>query len=149
MPWWVRRKRAAGALAASAVHEMRWQDFEALVGEGFRLQAFLVIESGGADADLVLQKGERKFLVQCGHWRAPKVDVGPVRELHGLMSAKGAAGGFVVTSGEFTAAAVEYARACGIHLVNGAKLLAMLERAKQTVTLPLRIEPRLGSGKPA
>jgi restriction system protein len=129
---------------------MRWQGFELLVGEGFRLQGFLVIEIGGSNAaDLVLQKGEQKFLVHCKHWRAAKVDVGTVRELHGAMAAKGAAGGFVVTSGDFTAAAAEFANACGIQLVNGAKLLTMLEQAKTTVTMPLRIEPRLATGKPA
>ncbi len=149
MLWWSRKRTAPGAPAAGAVHEMRRQDFEALVGEGFRLLGFLVIEAGGADADLVLQKAEQKFLVHFRHWRAPTVDVGAVRELHGAMSARGAAGGFVVTSGEFTPAAVEYARACGVRLVNGGRLAPMLEKARQTVTLPLRIEPRLGGGKPA
>lgn len=127
---------------------MRRQEFELLVGEGFRLQGFLVIESGGGaegGADLVLQKGEEKFLVLCREWRAPKVDVGSVRELHGLMAARGAAGGFVATSGEFTAAAAEFANACNIRLLNGAKLHHMLEKAKQTVTMPLRIEPRMGN----
>jgi restriction system protein len=132
---------------------MRWQDFELLVGEGFRLQGFLVIEMGGGAAnggvDLVLQKGEKKFFVQCKLWRAAEVDIGAVRELYGVMTAKGAAGGFVVTSGDFTAAAAEFANACGIQLVNGAKLSTMLEQAKTTVTMPLRIEPRLGTGKPA
>lgn len=138
-----------GALPASSVREMRWQDFEALVAEGFRLQGHFVI--GGADdaVDLVLQKGDETFLVHCKHWRAPKVDVGPVRDFHGTVSTKGAAGGFLVTAGEFTAAASEFARACGMQLVNGPRLVAMLEQARQTVTLPLRIEPRLGSGSPA
>ena len=142
MSWWKRAK--------PVIPDMRWQEFELLVGEGFRLQGFLVIEMGRRDgADLVLQKGEQKFLVQCRNWRAPKVDIGAVRELHTAMAAKAAAGGFVVTAGDFTAAAAEFANASGIQLVNGAKLLAMLEQAKTTVTMPLRIEPRLGSGKPA
>lgn len=144
-------KVRTGVLPGSSVREMRWQDFEALVAEGFRLQGHFVIGSGGGtdDAvDLLLQKGEEKFLVQCRHWRAPKVDVGAVRDFHGTVSAKGAAGGFLVTAGEFTAAATEFARACGVQLVNGPKLVAMLEQARQTVTLPLRIEPRLGSGTP-
>jgi restriction system protein len=152
---WRRSRLVAGVLdgpSASAIREMRWQDFELLVGEGFRLQGFLVIESGGGGADggvdLVLQKGEEKFFVQCKHWRALKVDVGTVRELYGVMAAKGAAGGFVVTSGDFTAAAAEFAGACGIRLLNGSKLIAMLEKAKATVTMPLRIEPRLGAGQP-
>lgn len=153
---WKRAKLVADVLsdpAGSVVREMRWQDFELLVGEGFRLQGYLVIEAGGGGADggvdLVLQKGQEKFFVQCKHWRALKVDVGTVRELYGVMAAGGAAGGFVVTSGEFTAAAAEFANGCGIHLVNGAKLLTLLEKARETVTMPLRIEPRLAAGRPA
>jgi Restriction endonuclease len=46
--------------------------------------------------------GAERFLVQCAQWRAFKVGVDVVRELYGVMAAKGAAGGFVVTSGKFT-----------------------------------------------
>jgi restriction system protein len=142
MSWW---KRGEPALP-----EMRWQEFELLVGEGFRQEGFLVIETGGSGgADLVLQKGEQTFVVHCKQWRAKQVDVGTVRELQGALAARGAAGGFIVTSGDFTAAAAEFANGCGIRFVNGAKLRAMLEKARTTVTLPLRIEPRLAAGQPS
>ena len=130
---------------APAGPEMRPQEFEFLVGEGFRLQGFLVIEMGAPGASLVLQKGEQKFLVQCQHRRTVTVDIGTVRELQNAVKAQGAACGIVASAGGFTAAAVEFAQACGIRLLNGASLEALLEKAKQTVTLPLRIEPRLGS----
>lgn len=80
-----------------------------LVGEVFRIRGFTVIEndSGGADGgiDLVLKKDGEIFLVQCKQWRAYKVSVTVVRELLGVMVTKGAAGGFVVTSGVFTSEA--------------------------------------------
>jgi restriction system protein len=140
MLWWKRKKPAIPG-------DMKRQEFELLVGEGFRLHGFLVIEMGaGGGADLVLQKGELKFLVQCQHWRAAQVDIGAVRELHGAVAARGAAGGFLVTSGELTAAATEFANASGIRPVNGPRLATMLEKARATVTMPLRIEPRLGGG---
>lgn len=128
---------------------MKQQEFEALVGEGFRLQGYLVIAVARGEADLVLEKGKETFFVQLRHWRAPEVDVGAVRELHGAMTAGGAAGGFIVTTGKFSPAAVEFANASGIRLVSGKSLDAMLEQAKQTITLPLRIEPRLGPANPA
>lgn len=129
---------------------MKWPEFVLLVGEGFRQQGFFVIETGAdGGADLVLEKGEERFLVQCKHWRTPKVDAGAVRELYGVMAARAAAGGFVVTSGEVTADAAAFATGRNIQLVYGAKLLAMLEKARETVTLPMRIEPHLGAGKPA
>ena len=61
-------------------------------------------------AKVGLGKGGEKFLVQCKQWRAFKVGVEVVRELYGVMAAKGAAGGFVVTSGRFTDEAAAFAR---------------------------------------
>lgn len=92
--------------SANALNNMSWQEFELLVGEGFRQQGYQVIENGGGGADggvdLVLRKGGDKFLVQCKQWKAFTVGVTVVRELYGVMAANGAAGGFVVTSGRFT-----------------------------------------------
>ena len=45
-----------------------------------------------------------------------------VRELFGVVVAQGAAGGFVVCSGEFTADAKEFAKGTAIELVDGRKL---------------------------
>ena len=69
-----------------------------------------------------------------------------MRELHAAVAAQGAAGSFLVTSGEFTAEAVELARAARVQLINGARLIVMLEKARQTLTLPPRVEPRLRRG---
>jgi restriction system protein len=104
-----RRKRqglmttVASSDAANALDGMTWREFEMLVGEAFRMQGYRVAETGGGGADggvdLVLRKERETFLVQCKQWRAYKVGVTVVRELFGVMAAKGAAGGFVVTSG--------------------------------------------------
>ena len=103
-----RRKRIAlaGSVADGAISvigEMSWQEFEMLVGEAFRLRGYTVTETGGGGADggvdLVLTKGAEKSPVQCKQWRALKVGVAIVRELYGVMAARGAAGGFVVSAG--------------------------------------------------
>ncbi len=95
-----------GAQSKSALLDMTWQEFEALVGEAFRLRGFNVTETGGTSGDggvdLVLRKGSDKYLVQCKQWRATRVGVAPVRELFGVMAIEGAAGGYIVTSGSFT-----------------------------------------------
>ncbi|MBC7405368.1 MAG: restriction endonuclease, partial [Cytophaga sp.] len=96
----------AQARSADALDGMSWREFEMLVGEAFRLQGYRVAETGGGGPDggidLVLTKGNEKFLVQCKQWKAYKVSVDVVRELYGDMAAKGATGGFVATSGRFT-----------------------------------------------
>ncbi len=81
--------------AADALDGMTWQQFERLIGEGFRLQGYRVVETGGGGADggvdLVLNKDGEKYLFQCKQWRAVRVGVDVIRELYGVMAARGAA----------------------------------------------------------
>jgi restriction system protein len=140
MSAWQRRERknlvadVARTKSTSLLDGISWHQFEILVGEVFRLQGYQVVETGGGGADggvdLVLTKpgksGGEKFLVQCKQWRAYKVGVDVVRELYGVMAARGATGGFVVTSGRFTDEAVSFASGRNIALVDGLKLHGLL-----------------------
>ena len=138
-----RRKRqnlvgvVAQAKSADALNGMSWSEFEMLVGEAFRLQGYQVTEQGGAGADggvdLVLRRGSETFLVQCKQWKAFKVGVDVVRELYGVMAANGAAGGFVITSGSFTADAQAFANGRNVKLVDGPKLFGLIQQAKASV----------------
>lgn len=133
--------QVAGSDAAAALNGMTWQEFEILVGEAFRLDGFKVAQRGGTSpdggVDLVLSKGSEMFLVQCKQWRALKVGVDVVRELYGVMAAQGAAGGFVVTSGRYTADAVAFSSGLNIRLIDGEKLFAMIKRVKAKQHLKL------------
>lgn len=119
--------------APDALDGMSWQQFERLVGEGFRLQGYRVVETGGGGADggidLVLSKDGEKYLVQCKQWRAFRVGVDVVRELYGVMAAKGTAGGFVVTSGRFTDEARKFADGRNVQLIDGTRLRALITQA--------------------
>ncbi len=123
-------ENASQSKSADALNDMSWAEFELLVGEAFRLQGYSVMEMGGAGADggidLVLKKGSEKFLVQCKQWKAFKVSVTVVRELYGVMAARGAAGGFVVTSGRFTEDASAFAEGRNIKLVDGRMLYRLI-----------------------
>ena len=125
------------AESANALDGMSWRDFELLVGEAFRLQGYRVVENGGGGPDggidLAMTKGHEKFLIQCKQWKAFKVGVDVVRELYGVMAAKGATGGFVVTSGRFTDDAKAFADGRNVQLVDGPKLFAMIKLAKQSL----------------
>ncbi|WP_312834619.1 restriction endonuclease [Comamonas sp.] len=143
MSAWRRKQRkalvstVAQAQDAAALDGISWREFELLVGEAYRLQGFRIIELGGngpdGGVDLVLLKGSEKFLVQCKQWRAQRVGVATVRELYGVMAARGATGGFVVTSGRFSNDAQEFARGRNISLVDGHQLFAMVQRARQSL----------------
>jgi restriction system protein len=106
------------------------REVEALVGEVYGRQGYSVAEKGsGASGgvDLVLVRGKERFLVQCKHWRARMVDVKVVRQLKGAVVAAQAAGGAVVTTGQFTLAALECARTAGVDLIDGAGLEHMVQ----------------------
>lgn len=137
--------------AADALDGMSWREFELLVGEGFRRQGYSVFETGGGGADggvdLVLSKGGDRFLVQCKQWKAFKVGVTVVRELYGVMAARGAAGGFVVTSGRFTGEATAFASGRNIRLIDGPTLLQLI-RLGSSVAQPT-VEPQYGEPAPS
>lgn len=144
MSFFRRRQRAAlvadvaQAQSTNALDGMSWREFELLVGEAFRLQGYRVMENGGGGPDggidLAMTKGSEKFLVQCKHWKAYKVGVDVVRELYGVMAARGATGGFVVTSGRFTDDAKAFAKGRNVQLVDGPKLFSMIKQAKLSLT---------------
>lgn len=136
-----RRRQRQGLISTTtnsrsvdALTHMSWREFELLVGEAFRMQGYAVTEQGGGGADggvdLVLRKGKEKFLVQCKQWKAYKVGVDVVRQLYGVMAAQGAAGGFVITSGSFTADAQAFAEGRNVKLVDGPKLFGLIQQAK-------------------
>jgi restriction system protein len=127
------KQRQSGALFAVAranpkptITSMSWRDFERLVGEVFGRRGFMVSGFGGqgpdGGVDLGLTKNGQRYLVQCKHWRTRQVPVTVVRELFGVVSAQGAHGGFVVTGGEFSREAREFAESCGIKLIDGPAL---------------------------
>ena len=68
--------------------------------------------------DLKLRKDGEMYLVQCEECRAFEVGV------------PGASGGFVVTSGRFTAGAEAFAKARNVQFLDGPKLERMLKQAR-------------------
>lgn len=130
---WIGQRRRATLLqetesrtSAGAVRELSWQQFEQLVGAHFERQGYSVqFTRAGADGgvDAVVRKGRETFLIQCKQWRATQVGVSVVRELFGVMSARGATGGYIVSIGTFTRDAIEFAAGRNIELVDANRLL--------------------------
>lgn len=109
---------------------MPWRDFERLVAAAYRERGYAVREvaerSGDGGVDLELSRGGALTLVQCKHWRERSVGVTVVRELLGVVTARRAIGGIVVTSGSFSDEAVRFASGNGIELLDGPALAALL-----------------------
>ncbi|MGQ0699311.1 MAG: restriction endonuclease [Panacagrimonas sp.] len=132
MSWSAKRRRTkllaeAESRAASApLQQMSWREFEQVVGAHFeRLGYSVSFTPDGADGgvDVVARKGSETFLIQCKQWRATQVGVSVVRELFGVMAARGATGGFVISIGPFTADARAFAEGRNIKLVDANTLL--------------------------
>ena len=127
-------ENASANPTADTLDGMDWQTFELLVGEIFRRQGFQVVETGGGGpdggVDLVLRRDGETHLVQCKQWRAYRVGVNVVRELYGVMAARGAASGYVVTSGRFTEEARAFAEGRHIRLLDGPRLLGLLRQVR-------------------
>ncbi len=122
--------------AAEFLSRMSWQEFEIWIGDYFMSQGYEVTRAGGAHADggvdIELHKDGELYLVQCKHYRAWKVPVETVRDLYGVMTSRGASGGFVVTSGRFTTPAKEFASGRVITLIDGEGLSEMLKSKELT-----------------
>ncbi|MGY6517191.1 MAG: restriction endonuclease [Lysobacteraceae bacterium] len=87
---------------------------------------------GGSDGgvDVVLRRGHRTWLVQCKHWKG-RVGVKPLREMIGLLEHHQAERGVIIASGGFTKPAWEFVQGKRLSLVDGKRLLAMLDENAQ------------------
>lgn len=130
-----KRRMLDAQTGIESIRALSWRQFEELLAEAFRRKGYAVEENlyGGADGgvDLVLRKGGSVYLVQCKQWRAFKVGVQVVREMLGLVTARSAQGGIIVTSGRFTREAESFASQNELLLIDG-KQLAVLIRGVQT-----------------
>ena len=135
-----RRRQAIGLFSRvttygpSALASMSWFEFEQLIGEFFRRDGYAVVQSHSATADggvdIHLERNSGHYLVQCKHWRSKSVGAPVVRELYGLMTARGASGCFVVTSGRFSSEARTFASGLPIELIDGERLKEMFARRR-------------------
>lgn len=124
----IRSKRFKNTRSMSDIRSLTWRQFESYIGEYFREQGFFVMETPeGPDngVDLVLRKDGEKTYVQCKHWKTNRVGVDKIRELLGSMTAGGAQNGVFVASGNYTNPAREFARECGIRLIDGEELAGL------------------------
>ncbi|OFX10252.1 MAG: hypothetical protein A2516_08480 [Alphaproteobacteria bacterium RIFOXYD12_FULL_60_8] len=123
--WWQDRLLAKQTSVASLA-DLSWGGFEEMLAAAFRLEGYSVKVTGdsGADGgvDLVLHRGDEVTLVQAKHWRRD-VGVTIVRELFGVMSARKAQRGIIVTSGNFSADAKNFAATLPMELLDGQALL--------------------------
>jgi restriction system protein len=118
---------------------MRWKDFEHLVAEVYERLGFAVscaLENGpDGGIDVVLKKDGCRTIVQCKCWRTWSVGVTKVREMFGILHHEGAHEAIIVTTGDFTEAARDFAKGKPIALVDGQALWDLVCSVKTSAPL--------------
>lgn len=116
------------------VRAMEWRNFELLICGALRQEGYRIDERGGSgpngEIDLIATKARQRLLIQCKHWKTHQVGVSVIRELNGVVAARRADGGIVVTGGSFTKEARDFARGCRIRLIGGESLQQIIAAAQ-------------------
>lgn len=129
---WRRRRGDDGPAAALAGLSRR--EFEARLLAAFRAQGYQPVATGaGGAVDLVLRRDRGNVLVHCRRWQSDKLGIEVVRELHGLVETRGAAGGFVVCAGRFSRTAQRFAAGSTVRLIDGPALALLLAEPSNAV----------------
>ena len=106
--------------------QMSWLEFEQLIHNIFKQRGFTVADAQD-EIDLVLESNNEKTFVQCKQWKEAQVDVAAIIKLYMVMKEQGARHGIVITSGIFTAEALDFALGKALLLINGSDLSQMID----------------------
>jgi restriction system protein len=109
------------------IQAMSWREFEDLVAANYAARGYAVEPLGGegpdGGVDLIVRKDNLMWLVQCKHYRDQWVGERPLRELLGVVTARGAAGGVLVACGVFDEHALAFAKGnTKLELIGGEQL---------------------------
>ena len=118
------------------IRAMSWREFEDLVAATYQARGYAIESRGGwldgpdGGIDLIARKGNLFWLIQCKHWKYEWIEERPLRELLGVVTAKGAAGGIFVTSGVFDERALAFAKGNDkLELIGGEQLRELIASA--------------------
>ncbi|MCO5123591.1 MAG: restriction endonuclease [Rhizobacter sp.] len=118
---------------AAVFEVIEWRRFEALIEALFAQAGFETkSQTHGADEGIDIwlysrsNPGAPVSVVQCKHWQGKRVGVDKVRELRGVMAAKGVSRGQFATTSTFTDDAIKFAKANGVNLLDVEALLALI-----------------------
>jgi restriction system protein len=131
------------------IQAMSWREFEDLIAANYAARDYAVEPVGGegpdGGVDLIVRKGGHTWLVQCKHWRSQWVDERPLRELLGVVTARGATGGVFVSCGVFGDKALSFAKSNEkLELIGGEQLRELIANATRTANVGAKC-PSCGS----
>lgn len=146
----IRLPREESAAGVASLAAMRWRDFiqlvlDALIRRGY--ERVFEPSALGEEGDYVLEREGQRFLLSSKHGAAYVLGSTAIAEFAAAIRMRGAAGGLLVTPGQFAAEARPLARAQRIELLDGPTLwpeLRPLLTADQraAISAPLKLGSR-------
>ncbi|MBY8220949.1 restriction endonuclease [Vibrio fluvialis] len=127
---------------ATPLNSLSWLEFESYIGEYFKHQGYKVTQDlsrkpdGGID--IRLTKDGELSLVQCKHWKTRKVGIQVLREMYAVMIENQASKMVIVTSGNFTSEAINYAQDKRLWLISDSELVNMIEDGRSYMNKPIK-----------
>lgn len=119
-----------------SAHDFSHTGFEKYVGALFEQNGFAVVHTGQTNdggVDLKIYKNGKKGIVQCKRYDDKKVGPEIIRDLRGAIIRESAIAGFLITSSQFTTAAINEAAAVKsprIVLIDGVRLAEWAKTGK-------------------
>lgn len=115
------------------IDKLTGKEFEDLIFKLVRKMDFIVEErkraaDGGIDIKAINENPlfSGKYIIQCKRYKKP-VGSPPIRDLYGVVSSENANKGILITNSTFTKAAKDFARGKAIELIDGNKLISLLD----------------------
>jgi len=121
----------AGLHDREDLSSMSWTEVKRVTGALFANQGYAVTgvrRNSLAGVDLVLHRGYERIFVRLDHWKVWTVGAEPLYRLYQLMRREGADHCVVLTAGEFSPEARNFAGATGLEIVDGRTLAALIDR---------------------
>ena len=117
-----------------SIQDLSWPQFKELVAKAYNHAGYSILESdpfvSDPSVDFVMRKSANLFLLQSRYWRNRKLGLREVKNLSSLMHDKQASGVFLLTTGIFSNEARRYAVGRPINLIDGIKLVKLLDTVK-------------------
>jgi len=127
------------------------KDFEVYIADLYKKMGYSAIAEGGSHdegIDVVLEKNNQKYYIQCKKYITSKVGVKELREFYGVLADKLAQNkGIFITTNLFTTEAENFAKDKPIELIDGHKLIKLIHQAGKEEDVPNTKEkcPECGS----
>lgn len=116
------------ARVAERVQAMSWQEFSSVLQTGFREDGCEVTVLNGQQADFSLRRKHRLAVVSAKRWKASRVGVQQLKELHAARQAHDGHESIYVTLGEISDAARAYAKTNQIQFMTASELARLLPK---------------------